>query len=105
MCRAGSSPSTACRLHQRLHPSLVHPPHSGELACGLQWPQVDLPNKTIRFDMKRDDVMFFPINGELRAFLSSLPRATHRDHAPFVITYVDQQTKQRKRITTGGGGL
>lgn len=73
--------------------------------CSLQWLQVDLANRRIRFDMKGDEVMFFPINGELRAFLSTLPRSPLLDHRAFVITYVDQLTKQRKRITTGGGGL
>lgn len=73
--------------------------------CGLQWHQVDLSNARIRFDMKGGDVMFFPINGELRAFLSTLPRATLAAHRPFVITYVDQHNEARKRIIPGGGSI
>jgi integrase len=73
--------------------------------CGLQWHQVDLSNARIRFDMKGGEVMFFPVNGELRAFLSTLPRATLAEHRPYVITYIDQHSDQRKRITPGGGSL
>lgn len=106
------SPDEQARLFKHLradlHPLVQFALMTGareETICDLTWAQVDLPNARIRFDMKGDEVMFFPVNGELRAFLSTLPRSPLPDHRPYVITYVDQQTKQRKRILTGGGGL
>lgn len=75
-----------------------------ETITELLWTAVDFENSRIRFDMKGEDRMFFPMNGELRAFLSSLPRASG-DHAGFVFTYDNMVTKQKCRIVTGGGGL
>lgn len=106
------SPAEQARLFEKLRPDL-HPLVQFALMtgareatiCGLQWDHIDLANRRIQFDMKGDAVMFFPINNELRAFLSALPRADLPAHRRYVITYVDQQTKARKRIMPGGGGL
>lgn len=78
-----------------------------ETICGLQWPDVDFRHQRVRFDMKGGEEMFFPMNGELRALLSALPRANHPDSAPFVFTYLNHRTKtpQRQRIIGAGGGL
>ncbi|MDN5786510.1 site-specific integrase [Pseudorhodobacter sp.] len=73
--------------------------------CGLLWSDVDFATSRIRFRLKGGLTMFFPINAEMRAFLSSLPRADDPAHRRYVLTYIDQQTKRRKRIVTGGGGL
>lgn len=73
--------------------------------CGLRWRDVDLDNARIRFDVKGDGVMFFPINNEMRAFLTSLPRAELPSEKPFVFTYVDQLRKKRFRINCDGGGI
>jgi integrase len=106
------SPEEQARLFAKLRPDLhalvqfaLMTGAREATICGLQWSQVDLANSRIRFDMKGDEVMFFPINGELRAFLSTLPRSDLPAHRAYVITYVDRQTNQRKRITAGGGGL
>ena len=78
-----------------------------ESICTLKWPDVDFRNQRVRFDLKGGEEMFFPMNGELRALLSALPRATHKDSADFVFTYLNHRTKvaQRSKITAGGGGL
>lgn len=73
--------------------------------CGLLWSDVDLATSRIRFRLKGGLTMFFPINAEMRAFLSSLPRSDDPAHRRYVLTYIDQQTKQRKRIIPNGGGL
>lgn len=78
-----------------------------ESICTLKWPDIDFRHQRIRFDLKGGDEMFFPMNGELRALLSALPRATHKDSAEFVFTYLNHRTKvpHRSKITAGGGGL
>ena len=42
------------------------------------------------------------MNGELRAFLTTLPRATILPDARHVLTFVDQATDERRRITPSG---
>lgn len=97
-------------LRADLHPFVKFALMTGarlETICELRWPDVDFRHKRIRFEMKGDAEMFFPMNGELAALLSALPRATHKDSADFVFTYLSHRTKppQRKRIVTGGGGI
>lgn len=96
-------------LRADLHPMVKFALMTGarlDTICGLQWPAVDFHNLRIRFDMKGGEVMFFPMNNELRALLSALPRASGPD-AAFVFTYLNRRTKepQRKRIIGEGGGL
>lgn len=94
-------------LRLDLHPFVKFALMTGarkETITELTWDAVHFETERLRFDIKGDDVMFFPMNHELRALLSSLPRG-EGDHAPFVFTYQNQITKQRHRIVTGGGGL
>lgn len=73
--------------------------------CDLRWSDIDLDAGRMLFRIKGNDSQLFPINPEMRAFLSSLPRAEDPAYAPFVITYLDQGTKDkiRKKITPSGG--
>lgn len=72
--------------------------------CSLTWSDVDYPNARLRFDMKGDEKMYFPMNGELRAFLTALPRGDGQA-APYVITYLNQISGARCKMVSGGGGL
>ena len=97
-------------LRTDLHPFVKFALMTGarlETICELRWPDVDFRHKRIRFEMKGDDEMFFPMNSEMVALLSARPRANHKDSADFVFTYLNHRTKvpERKRIVTGGGGI
>lgn len=73
--------------------------------CELRWSDISLDTARMRFRIKGDDIQFFPINRELRAFLSALPRADEKPHSDYVITYIDQSSraKKRRKITASGG--
>lgn len=75
--------------------------------CTLRWRDVDMDNARMRFALKGGLTMAFPINNEMRAFLSTLPRSELATEKPFVLTYADQRVagRPRRRITTGGGGV
>ena len=73
--------------------------------CGLKWTDVDLRTRRIRFRIKGGGTQSFPINAELCALLSSLPRADTPADRAYVLTYVDEQTGQRRRINPNGGGI
>jgi integrase len=73
--------------------------------CDLRWSDVDLDTGTLVLREKGDRDHRFPINAEMRAFLSALPRATDLPHARYVLTYINHRTKppQIHRITPTGG--
>jgi integrase len=73
--------------------------------CGLLWSDIDFDTGRIRFRLKGGGAMFFPINSEMRAFLSALPKSELPDHRRYVLTYVDQLTEKRQKIIPNGGGL
>lgn len=75
--------------------------------CALQWPAVDLDAGVIRFRQKGGTTRRFPVNAELRALLSALPRADTLPHARHVLTYVNHSAKghPRHRITPSGGTM
>ena len=93
------------KLRPDLHPfvglALMTGLRKAELA-GMQWRQVDFDAATIRVRQKGGKTRTFPMNGELRAFLTSLPRATGLPAARHVLTFVDQATDERRQITPGG---
>ncbi len=97
------------RLFAKLRPDL-HPFVALALMTGLrraelaamQWRQVDFEAATIRVRQKGGKTRSFPMNGELRAFLTALPRATSLPAARHVLTFVDQATAERRQITPGG---
>lgn len=101
---------TALFAHLRpdLHPMVLFALMTGARRasiCGLKWADVDLQTRRIRFQIKGGRRQSFPINAELRALLSSLPRATTPVDRAYVLTYVDEQTHQRRRISPNGGGI
>lgn len=88
-------------LHTFVGLALMTGLRKAELAA-MQWRQVDFDAATIRVRQKGGKTRTFPMNGELRAFLTSLPRATSLPAARYVLTFVDQATDERRQITPGG---
>lgn len=70
---------------------------------GLLWNDVDMENREITFRMKGDNMMLFPINGELAALLSALPQSNVLRYRQHVFNRVDQQTMDRVPIQSNGG--
>lgn len=75
--------------------------------CGLRWDDIDWDEELILFRVKMDGRLRFVMGKELRAFLSSLPRAEETPHSEHVFTYERQNRKgnPRHRIPSSGGGL
>lgn len=100
------------RLFEKLRPDL-HPIAKMALMTGarratltgLLWSDVDLNTRRIRFQLKGGGQMHFPINAELRAFLSALPKSDLPEHRRYVLTFVDEQTGERRRFSANGGGI
>lgn len=95
-------------LREDLHPLAIMAMMIGARVAalaGLKWSDVDLEARTITMREKGGTIRRFPINNELRAFLSSLPRATTLPHSSYVLTYVNHKAKgqPRHRITPSGG--
>lgn len=97
------------RLFEHLRTDL-HPLVTMALMTGLRlsemvrmkWTSVDLDARRLTFVQKGAKTRHFPINDEMRAFLSSLPRANAANAAPFVLTFVNQATAERGVIVGGG---
>lgn len=93
------------KLRPDLHPfaqlALMTGLRRAELAA-MQWRQVDYDAATIRVRQKGGTSRSFPMNGELRAFLTTLPKANSLPAARYVLTFVDQATAERRQITPGG---
>jgi integrase len=96
------------KLRPDLHPlallALMTGARRAEL-CNLKWSDVDLQTSRLRFTIKGSAALSFPINPELRAMLTSLPRAETPQDRAYVLTYVDEQTGHRRRISPNGGGI
>ncbi|OAN71128.1 integrase [Sulfitobacter sp. EhC04] len=70
---------------------------------GLLWRDVDMANRELTFRLKGDDMMIFPINDELAALLSALPRSNVLVHRKLVFTRIDGHSLERIPIVAGGG--
>ena len=70
---------------------------------GLLWRDVDLRHREITFRLKGDDMMIFPINAELAALLSALPKSNVIENRRYVFTRVCEQTAERIQIVASGG--
>jgi integrase len=70
---------------------------------GLEWDDVDLVNREISFRLKGDEAMIFPINGEILALLSALPRSNILFQRRYVFTRIDKQANERVQIRPDGG--
>lgn len=70
----------------------------------LKWSDVNLSTRRMVFRLKGGSTMLFPISEELLVFLVRLPRSELPVHQNYVLTYVDEQTQERKRLRPSGGG-
>ncbi|MEM1151944.1 MAG: site-specific integrase [Pseudomonadota bacterium] len=72
--------------------------------CGLRWD--DVGEDRILFRLKDDKEGYFPINAELRALLSAVPRSNVMRARPFVFTYVSKKYDcERHPIPSSGGHI
>jgi len=62
-----------------------------------------MPNREITFRLKGDELMIFPINGELAALLSALPKSNVMESRRYVFTRVDGHSAERIQIIASGG--
>ena len=95
-------------LRHDLHPLVTMALMTGarlSALTDLRWSDVDLDAGLMVFREKMDTLHRFPINSEMRAFLSGLPRATILPDARYVLTYLSGRTKEpvRRKITPSGG--
>ena len=72
-----------------------------ETMANLEWK--DVLDSEIRFHLKGDDMMTFPISRELRALLSALPRSNVVADRRYVFTRLNKQTLERCKIVPQGG--
>lgn len=100
------------RLFEHL-PAEYHPIVSFALMTGarigsitsLLWENIDMDNLEISFWVKGDERLTFPINREVAALLSALPRSNILAHRKFVFTRLNKQTMERQPIDPHGGIL
>ncbi|MEP2781075.1 MAG: site-specific integrase [Pseudoruegeria sp.] len=93
-------------LPQEYHPFVSFALMTGariSTITGLLWRDVDLVNLEMTFRLKGDDMMIFPINDELAALLSALPRSNVLEHRKLVFTRIDGHSLERIPILPGGG--
>jgi integrase len=64
-----------------------------------------MDNLEISFWVKGDERLTFPINREVAALLSALPRSNILAHRKFVFTRLNKQTMERQPIDPHGGIL
>jgi len=93
-------------LPQEFHPMVAFALMTGariSTITGLLWREVDMPNREITFRLKGDELMIFPINGELAALLSALPKSNVMESRRYVFTRVDGHSAERIQIVASGG--
>lgn len=93
-------------LPQEFHPMVAFALMTGariSTITGLLWREVDMPNREITFRLKGDELMIFPINGELAALLSALPKSNIMESRRYVFTRVDGHSAERIQIVASGG--
>lgn len=73
--------------------------------AGLKWSDIDMDAGVLTFREKGQVTRKMPIGREMRAFLTTLPKASTLPHARYVITYLNHKAhgSPRHRITTSGG--
>lgn len=73
--------------------------------CNLEWDD-DQGDRLLFRNLKGDKDGTFPVNAEIRALLSSLPRSTVMRARPFVFTYVSEKyDNERHPIPASGGHI
>lgn len=93
-------------LHPLVKMALMTGLRKAEL-CNLKWSHVDLHAGNMSIVAKGEITLSYPISREMRAFLSSLPRCNSLPHSQYVLTYLNQRTRepQRQHIGANGGGV
>jgi integrase len=71
----------------------------------LLWKNIDMENREISFWVKGDERLTFPINKEVAALLSAVPRSKVLEHRKYVFTRLNKQTLERQPIDPHGGIL
>ncbi|WP_028958734.1 site-specific integrase [Sulfitobacter sp. 20_GPM-1509m] len=93
-------------LPQEFHPMVAFALMTGariSTITGLLWRDVDMTHREITFRLKGDELMFFPINAELAALLSALPKSNVMESRRYVFTRVDGHSAERIQIVASGG--
>ncbi|MEM5541791.1 site-specific integrase [Sulfitobacter sp. AS92] len=93
-------------LPQEFHPMVAFALMTGariSTITGLLWRDVDMTHREITFRLKGDELMIFPINGELAALLSALPKSNVMESRRYVFTRVDGHSAERIQIVASGG--
>lgn len=69
---------------------------------GLRWSDLKFEKNRIDFSLKGGGELKFPMNAEIRALLSALPKSHILEHRKFVFTYLteedDEEKRERRRI-------
>jgi integrase len=74
-----------------------------ESIASLRWSDIHLDRGEMIFHLKGDDVMTFPVNPEIRALLSALPRSELAEYQDRVFVTLNRQTQQLTPIISSGG--
>lgn len=93
-------------LPQEFHPMVAFALMTGariSTITGLLWRDVDMTNLEITFRLKGDELMTFPINAELAALLSALPKSNVMESRRYVFTRIDGHSAERIQIVASGG--
>tara|TARA_R110002049_G_scaffold23545_10_gene83676 strand:+ start:57611 stop:58687 length:1077 start_codon:yes stop_codon:yes gene_type:complete len=93
-------------LPQEFHPMVAFALMTGariSTITGLLWRDVDMTHREITFRLKGDELMFFPINAELAALLSAMPKSNVMESRRYVFTRVDGHSAERIQIVASGG--
>ncbi|KEJ97401.1 Site-specific recombinase XerD [Pseudosulfitobacter pseudonitzschiae] len=93
-------------LPQEFHPMVAFALMTGariSTITGLLWRDVDMNHREITFRLKGDELMFFPINAELAALLSAIPKSNVMESRRYVFTRVDGHSAERIQIVASGG--
>jgi len=87
-------------LRADLHPFILFALMTGarqSTITELRWSDIDHDTSRMTFRLKGGRSMRFPMNREIKALLSSLPRADLAAHRAYVFTFQDQIRKDRQR--------
>jgi integrase len=74
-----------------------------ESIASLRWSDIHLERDEMLFHLKGDDVMTFPVNPEIKALLSALPRSNLTEHHDRVFVTPNRQTSELTPIISSGG--
>ncbi|WP_370645704.1 tyrosine-type recombinase/integrase [Epibacterium sp. Ofav1-8] len=90
-------------LREDLHPLVKFALMTGARQAtilGLCWNDIKHEKNRIDFRLKGGGELKFPMNGEIRALISALPKSSQIEHRKYVFTYLtdDKENPERRRI-------